>query len=363
VTVDAHFEAVDTNEPLLRADGLTRHFRLGGMFSKHMLHAVDDFTFAIHEKEIVALVGESGSGKSTIARLLAKVYSPTHGEILYRGRPLKKLRSRKDLMWYRGEVTMVFQDPFSAFNPVFRVSHGVMRNLALHRPELDRDQRRQEAERVFDGVGLNAQMLRRFPYEMSGGERQRVGFAQALALRPKLILADEPVSMLDVSIRAGVLNMMASLRDQEGVSLLYITHDIASARYVADRVIVMYAGHLVEEGPTEKVLGDPKHPYTQLLLSAVADPREKVDEIASDTGEPPKVINPSEGCRFRWRCPYAIEKCSLLTPRPTPIGPRQVACHVAVAEAGVAPDAAAPSETGAASDHVDPAPVTHSSAG
>jgi peptide/nickel transport system ATP-binding protein len=349
VSVDAPEKSVNTSEPLLRAEDLTKHFRLGGVFAKNMLHAVDDFNFTIGEKEIVALVGESGSGKSTIARLLAKVYAPTRGEILYRGRPLKQLRSRKDLMWYRGEVAMVFQDPFSAFNPVFRVAHGVMRNLALHRPELDRDQRRVEAERVFDSVGLNAKMLRRFPYEMSGGERQRVGFAQALALRPKLILADEPVSMLDVSIRAGVLNMMASLRDQEDVSLLYITHDIASARYVADRVIVMYAGHLVEEGPTEKILGDPKHPYTQLLLSAVADPRDKVEEdVAADTGEPPKVINPSEGCRFRWRCPHAIEKCSEITPRPSPIGSAQVACHVAVADAQAADHAA------------DRAPVTHS---
>lgn len=338
MTVDG--SQVHNTEPLLRADDLTKHFRLGGMFGKHVLHAVDDFNLMIHEKEIVALVGESGSGKSTIARLLAKVYAPTRGEIFYRGRALKKLRSRKDLMWYRGEVAMVFQDPFSAFNPVFRVSHGVKRSLALHRPDVNRGQRQQEAERVFESVGLNAKMLRRFPYEMSGGERQRVGFAQALALGPKLILADEPVSMLDVSIRAGVLNMMASLRDQEGVSLLYITHDIASARYVADRVIVMYAGHLVEEGPTETILGDPKHPYTQLLLSAVADPREKVEEIAGDTGEPPKVINPSEGCRFRSRCPHAIEKCSQITPRPTPIGPRQVACHVAVADAEASPKAA-----------------------
>jgi peptide/nickel transport system ATP-binding protein len=243
-------------------------------------------------------------------------------------------------MWYRGEVAMVFQDPFSAFNPVFRISHGVMRNLALHRAEIARDQRRREAERVFESVGLNAKMLRRFPYEMSGGERQRVGFAQALAMRPKLILADEPVSMLDVSIRAGVLNMMVSLRDQEDVSLLYITHDIASARYVADRVIVMYAGRLVEEGPTETVLGDPKHPYTQLLLSAVADPREKMEQIAGDTGEPPRVINPSEGCRFRWRCPNAIETCEQVTPRPTPIGLADVACHVAVAQAEGASGAA-----------------------
>ncbi len=322
------------DEPLLRTVDLTRHFRLGGMLGeRQILHAVDDFNIAIAEREIVALVGESGSGKSTVARLLARVYPPTRGEIRYRGRPLRRLRSRKDLLAYRGEVAMVFQDPFSAFNPVFRVSHGVMRSLALHRPELDRAGRRAEAERVFESVGLSSRMLRRFPYEMSGGERQRVGFAQALAVRPKLILADEPVSMLDVSIRAGVLNMMAGLRDQEGVSILYITHDLASARYVADRVVVMYAGHQVESGPTETVLHEPKHPYTQLLLSAVAPPRDDAPEISADTGEPPKVINPTEGCRFRWRCPYAIEKCSLLTPRPTPIGRAQVACHVAAARA------------------------------
>jgi oligopeptide/dipeptide ABC transporter ATP-binding protein len=322
-------------EPLLRVVDLTRHFRVGGMFAKQILHAVDDFNFTLGEREIVALVGESGSGKSTIARLLARVYPPTRGEIYYRGRPVHNLRSRRSLSWYRGEVAMVFQDPFSAFHPVHRIAHGVTRNLILHRPELSRVERQKEAERVFESVGLAPKMLRRFPYELSGGERQRVGFAQALAVRPKLILADEPVSMLDVSIRAGVLNMMASLRDQEGVSILYITHDLASARYVADRIIVMYAGHLVEAGPTEAILGDPKHPYTQLLLSA-ADPREKDEAVSADSGEPPRVINPSEGCRFRWRCPHAIEKCSLITPRPEPIGVSQVACHVAVAEAAAA---------------------------
>ena len=345
---DANSGRTVADEPLIRAVDLTRHFGLGGLFAKkRVLHAVDDFNFVIHENEIVALVGESGSGKSTVARLLARVYPPTGGEIYYRGRLLNKLRSRTDLLWYRGEVAMVLQDPFSAFNPVFRVSHGVMRSLTLHQPELSRAERRREAERVFDSVGLSARMLRRFPYEMSGGERQRVGFAQALAVRPKLILADEPVSMLDVSIRAGVLNMMSNLRDQDGVSILYITHDLASARYVADRVLVMYAGHLVEEGPTETILGDPKHPYTRLLLSAVAESGEGAESISGDTGEPPKVINPSEGCRFRWRCPYAIETCSQLTPRPTPIGARHVACHVAVAnaEANSAATAAAPITT------------------
>jgi peptide/nickel transport system ATP-binding protein len=326
---NSHRDAIGATEPLLRTVDLTRHFRLGGMFSKQALHAVDDFNLEIHEREIVALVGESGSGKSTVARLLARVYPPTRGQIYYRSRPLSRVRSRKDLMAYRGEVAMVLQDPFSAFNPVFRVSHGVSRNLVLHRPELSREERRREAERVFESVGLSAKMLQRFPYELSGGERQRVGFAQALAVRPKLILADEPVSMLDVSIRAGVLNMMAGLRDQEDVSILYITHDLASARYVADRIVVLYAGHMAESGPTEAVLGDPMHPYTQLLLSAVADPGEKDESVSGDSGEPPRVINPSEGCRFRWRCPYAIEKCAQVTPLPRPIGSAQVACHVA----------------------------------
>jgi len=325
--------APSPQEPLLRTEGLTRHFALGGLFSRKVLHAVDDLDLTIGEREIVALVGESGSGKSTVARLLARLYKPTRGEIYYRGRSVAGLRSRKDLLWYRGEVPIVLQDPFSAFHPVFRISHGIMRNLALHRPELDREARRREAERVCEAVGLSPRMLTRFSYEMSGGERQRIGFAQALAVRPKLILADEPVSMLDVSIRAGVLNMMASLRDREGVSLLYITHDLASARYVADRIVVMYAGHEVESGPTETVLSEPKHPYTQLLLSAVADPREKDAELSADTGEPPRVVNPSEGCRFRARCPLAIETCARVTPRPEPIGASRVACHVALARA------------------------------
>jgi peptide/nickel transport system ATP-binding protein len=333
------------DEVLLRTAGLTRHFRLGGLLSRRTLHAVDDLDMVINEREIVALVGESGSGKTTVARLLAMIYPPTRGDIFYRGRSVHKFRSRKDVLWYRGEVPMVFQDPYSAMNPVFRVSHGVMRNLRLHRRDLNQAQRREEAERVFDIVGLNpaADMLRKFPYEMSGGQRQRVGFAQALAVRPRLILADEPVSMLDVSIRAGILNMMAKLRADEGASLLYITHDIASARYVADRIVVMYAGHAVEQGPTEVVLSRPKHPYTQLLLSAVPDPREKAVAVSADSGEPPRVIDPGEGCRFRQRCPYAIDECARVTPALRSMGrAHDAACHVAVADA-TDPDAVAAS--------------------
>ena len=319
---------------LLRTRGLTRHFRLGGLLSQRILHAVDDLDLVIYEREIVALVGESGSGKTTVARLLAMIYPPTRGDIYYRGRSIHTLRSRRDVLSYRGKVPMVFQDPYSAMNPVFRVSHGIMRNLTLHRPELNRAQRHEEAERVFDIVGLNpaADMLRKFPYEMSGGQRQRVGFAQALSVRPELILADEPVSMLDVSIRAGILNMMASLRSDERTSILYITHDIASARYVADRIVVMYAGHAVEQGPTEVVLSRPKHPYTQLLLSAVPDPRGAAAPVSADSGEPPRVINPEAGCRFRQRCPFAIDECARVTPLLRSLGDgHDAACHVAVA--------------------------------
>ncbi len=310
--------------PLLRTEGLTKHFKIGNALSRLTLHAVDDVSLDIGEREIVALAGESGSGKSTIARLLAKLYKPTSGEIYFQGQPVSRLRSRADTLRYTGLVPMVFQDPFSSINPVLRISHGVMRGLKLHRPELSAAQRRAEAERVFEVVGLApaAEVLQRYPHELSGGQRQRVGFAQALALRPKLILADEPVSMLDVSIRIGLLNLMARLRDEEGVSILYITHDIASARYIADRLIVMYAGQIAESGPVEEVLAAPKHPYTQLLLSAVPDPRAPLD-ITAETGrgEPPKVIDPVPGCRFRWRCPLAIDRCHESTPLLTDLGP------------------------------------------
>ena len=318
---------------LLRTHGLTRHFRVGGTFSGKRLHAVDDVDLTIDEREIIALVGESGSGKSTIARLLARVYAPTAGEIIYRGRSLAKLRRRKELLSYRGDVPMVFQDPFSSLNPAYRVNHGIMRGLLLHRPDLDAAGRRAEAVRVVEAVGLHpaAEILDRYPYQLSGGQRQRIGFAQALAYRPKLIIADEPVSMLDVSIRIGLLNLMAALREDEGVSILYITHDIASARYLSDRIAVMYGGHIVETGPTEAVLAEPKHPYTQLLLSAVPDPRAPLDEAAVvDRGEPPRVVDPAPGCRFRGRCPLAIERCEVETPLLRELAPQhRAACHVA----------------------------------
>jgi peptide/nickel transport system ATP-binding protein len=389
---------------LLQTDGLTRHFKIGGALSRQTLHAVDDVSITIGEREIVALAGESGSGKSTVARLLARVYQPTSGSVTFAGEPLARIRSRRDALRYSGQVPMVFQDPFSSINPVFRVSHGVLRALKLHRPELSAKQRRAEAARVFEVVGLAVDKLDAYPHELSGGQRQRVGFAQALATKPKLILADEPVSMLDVSVRIGLLNLMATLRDTEGVSILYITHDIASARYVADRLIVMYAGQIAESGPIEDVLADPRHPYTQLLVSNVPDPkapppprlalpgsgpegeRGAGSPVAGDrhgdtpfvpspaggrpggysaergvlvplgrgvkggsapfaggilrspsqgNAEPPKVIDPAPGCRFRPRCPVAVEACATVTPQLLPLqvagGGREVACHVAQA--------------------------------
>ncbi|MEV5612923.1 ABC transporter ATP-binding protein [Streptomyces sp. NPDC052225] len=318
--------------PLLELAGLTRHFKVGTGLTRSLLHAVDDVDLAIGEREIVALVGESGSGKSTLARLVAQVHPPTRGEIRYRGRPLSGMRRRKDRLAYRGAVPMVFQDPFSSLNPAYRVSHGILRGLKLHRPELTSAERQSEAERVVEAVGLTppAEVLSRFPYELSGGQRQRIGFAQALAHRPKLILADEPVSMLDVSIRIGLLNVMADLRATEGVSILYITHDIASARYLSDRIAVMYGGHVVETGPTEAVLAAPRHPYTDLLLSAVPDPRAPLDiDAATAKSDPPVVIDPVPSCRFRARCPLATDRCHHETPRLKPVDAgHTAACHV-----------------------------------
>jgi peptide/nickel transport system ATP-binding protein len=312
---------------ILKVTDLSRYFRVGGMRSGGMLHATDDVSFEVSAGEIVALVGESGSGKSTIARVLAGLYPPTSGSIEFEGASIVKRSSRS----VRGRMPMVFQDPFGSINPVLRVGHSLERSLKLHRPDVSRSERKRFASELVEKVGLTpgAQVLRRFPHELSGGQRQRLGFAQALASRPSLILADEPVSMLDVSIRIGLLNVMRSLRDNEGVSLLYITHDLASARYAADRMIVLYAGKIVEEGSTEEVITSPRHPYTQLLMSTAPDPRLPLADIegGDDLGEPPKVINPGPGCRFAPRCPLATDQCRTTSPAYVQLSPtHRTAC-------------------------------------
>ena len=301
------------SETILSVRDLSRYFRVGGFRSNGLLHALDDVSFEVNSGEIVALVGESGSGKSTIARVLAGLYDPTKGVVVFEGKELKDQSGRA----VRGRMPMVFQDPFGSINPVLRVGHSLLRSLRLHRSELGKSEREAAAIELLERVGLTpgAEVLRRYPHELSGGQRQRLGFAQALASRPSLILADEPVSMLDVSIRIGLLNVMKGLRDDEGVSLLYITHDLASARYVADRMIVLYAGRIAEEGLTNEVIGSPQHPYTRLLMSSAPDPHLAPTAFeGDDLGEPPKVIDPGPGCRFAARCPLVMDECRVNTP-------------------------------------------------
>jgi peptide/nickel transport system ATP-binding protein len=319
-------------DALLRTEGLTKHFRVGGMTSRKTLHAVDEVSFEIGRGEIVALVGESGSGKSTIARLLARVYKPTKGEVYFGGRPLSSIRSRKDRLAYCSDVPMVFQDPYSSMNPAYRVTHGIRRAIRLHRGDLTRERRGQEAERVLAEVGLvpAGTMAGKFPHELSGGQRQRVGFAQALAFNPKLIVADEPVSMLDVSIRIGLLNLMTELRERQGVSFLYITHDVASARYIADRVLVMYAGRKAEEAPVADLFAEPQHPYTIGLLGAIPRPYEGDEarpRLREIPGRVPSLRELPTMCAFADRCPRADQLSRTQVPELQLVRPNHlVAC-------------------------------------
>ena len=246
----------------LEVRGLSKSFR--------KLRAVDDVSFTLRSGTVTALVGESGSGKSTVARILARLYDASAGSVLYEG---KDVLGRRDVRGYRSRVQLIFQDPFASLNPVRTIRHHIERPLRIHHVV----PRRQVAGRVHEllrAVGLvpPEEIARSYPHELSGGQRQRVAIARALAVQPAVILADEPISMLDVSIRSGILNLMLDLKREFGIAFLYITHDLASARYVADEVLVMYAGQIVEQGPTDSVLLEPLHPYTRLLLSAVPDP-------------------------------------------------------------------------------------------
>ena len=252
----------------LEVMGLTKEFG-----RRPPLRAVDDVSFTLRPGTVTALVGESGSGKTTVARLLSQLYAPTEGTIRFRGEDVSRVRGRRALLAYRSEVQMIFQDPFASLNPVKRVQHHLKRPLLIHRlvPRSKVDARIRE---LLLTVGLVPpdEIAQKYPHQLSGGQRQRVAIARALAVSPAVVLADEPISMLDVSIRIGLLNLMADLKRELGIAFLYITHDIASARYVADEVLVMYAGRIVEQGPTDAVLHDPQHAYTRLLLSAVPNP-------------------------------------------------------------------------------------------
>src|SRR6476469_5023387 len=286
----------------LEVRNLTRRFPIGGALrGRECVPAVDDVSFALLPGRITALVGESGSGKSTVARLLARLYDPTAGGVFFDGRETSGSRGgRQELLRYRAKVQIIFQDPFGSLNPVKTVHHHLERPLRIHevvaRGEIE--------ERIHDllrTVGLvpPEDVAAKYPHELSGGQRQRVAIARVLAVEPKIVLADEPTSMLDVSIRVGILNLMLQLKEERGIAFLYVTHDLGSARYVADDMLVMYAGQIVERGPTEQVLAAPLHPYPRLLLSAVPDPHglRALEEIGV-RGIHRSAVDPVDGCRF-----------------------------------------------------------------
>jgi peptide/nickel transport system ATP-binding protein len=315
---------------VLEVRGLSKEFSVGGAFRKSRLHAVDDVSFTLEPGHVTALAGESGSGKSTIARLLARLYEPTSGSVLFDGKDIAHEGGAKKKLAYRSQVQMIFQDPFGSLNPVKTVRHHIERPLKIHGLAYGNVEGRVLS--LLDTVGLvpPEQIADKYPHELSGGQRQRVSIARALAVEPKVVIADEPISMLDVSIRIGILNLIADLRDQHGLSFLYVTHDLASARYVADELLVMYAGHIVEQGPVDSVLSEPLHPYTQLLISSVPDARlGERERIEIHRGGQTAAVDPGPGCRFVDRCPIAIDVCSSVTPPLVEARPGHAArCHV-----------------------------------
>ena len=267
-----------SDAPILALDNVSKIFGR----ADNPLYAARDVSFALHSGRTLALVGESGSGKTTAARLIMREYTPDAGQLVFRGSPMGKADA-KALKAYRSSVQMVFQDPFASLNPAHTIHYHLDRPLRLHQRNLSRAQRRAAVEQLLARVKLDpAQLMAKFPHELSGGQRQRISIARALAVNPQVIVADEPTSMLDVSVRLGILNLLNDMKRQLGLALLYITHDIATARYVAEDIMVMYAGQIVEWGDMEAVLGNPQHPYTRLLLSAVPDPDKRFSEAGAE---------------------------------------------------------------------------------
>ncbi len=297
---------------VMEAASLSKDFRIA---RNQVLPAVRDVSISLYRGAVVALVGESGSGKSTVARLLAGQEHPSAGTIRLNNQPVE-LSGRRAFRRYKSEVQLVFQDPFASLNPAHTVRYHIERPVRLHRGSFSASEVRQEAAALMEQVRLTPteKFLAKYPHELSGGQRQRVAFARALAARPSVLLADEPVSMLDVSIRLEMLNLLDDLRRRFHLALLYITHDIASARYFADEVLVMYAGQIVERGPAEEVTQQPAHPYTQLLVSSAPDPDNLGAALrngASSAGQRPGTASlpPDGACPFSVRCPFADDRC------------------------------------------------------
>jgi peptide/nickel transport system ATP-binding protein len=310
-----------TGTPALEARSLVKHFpvhRRGKRTQRGaMVHAVEDVSLAVPQASIIAVVGESGCGKSTLTQMLARQIRPTAGELLLNGSPAARLGARE----YAGQVQMVLQDPFSSLNEVHTVGYHLARPLRIHGPGPDGGSLDDQIASLLERVSLSPQTAAKYPHELSGGQRQRVAIARALAVRPRVLLADEPVSMLDVSIRLGVLNLLADLRERERLSIVYVTHDIASARYLGDTIAVMYAGQIIEHGPAAVVTERPQHPYTQLLLAAAPDPDRPSPAPLAGRGAPPSLVSPPAGCRFHPRCPFAMPICAEQAPPPIQVTP------------------------------------------
>jgi oligopeptide/dipeptide ABC transporter ATP-binding protein len=315
---------------LLEAHNLTKHFPLRrGLFGADpgAVRAVDGVSFTIEAGRTLGVVGESGCGKSTTAKLVLKLEEPTAGEIRFEGRALHALDA-EGLRRYRRSVQAVFQDPFASLNPRMRVDAIIAEPLVTNQ-QVGRAQARERVAKLLDMVGLPARSADLFPHEFSGGQRQRIAIARALALSPKLIVLDEPVSALDVSIRAQILNLLVDLQRDLGLAYLFIAHDLAAVAHMSHSIAVMYLGQLVEYGPAKIVATDPKHPYTQALFSAAlpSHPDESRDEIIL-TGEVPSPVNPPSGCRFHPRCPHVLPRCAPEVPRLRPAFGRETACHL-----------------------------------
>jgi len=318
-------ETVRAEAPLVRIEDLKVHFPTSQARHAPVVRAVDGVSFDVPRNTIVGLVGESGSGKTTTGRALLRLFAPTAGRIVFDGQDITKLNEKQMLPWRR-RMQIVFQDPYASLNPRMTVAEILGEALDTHK--LAQHRRSARIGELLERVGLNADHSRRYPHEFSGGQRQRIGIARALAVEPDFIVADEPVSALDVSVQAQVLNLLQDLQRDLGLTMLFVAHDLAVVDYLCDDVVVMYLGRVMERGPTSEVYARPRHPYTRALLSAapVPDPRAPRSRILLK-GDIPSPINPPSGCVFRTRCPHAIDACATIEAQAVSVGPgHYVAC-------------------------------------
>ncbi len=317
------------NTPLIQVKDLKEYFNINmGLFKSKPLKAVDGVSFDIKKGETLGLVGESGCGKTTVGRTILRLYEPTGGEVYYKG---KLIKSKADVKAFRKEATMVFQDPYSSLNPRMTVSDIIGEPLDVHKLYSNRKEREERILELMNHVGLNSEHASRYAHEFSGGQRQRIGIARALAVNPSFIVCDEPVSALDVSIQAQVINMFDELQDTLGLTYLFIAHDILVVRHISDRIAVMYLGKMVELADAAEIYERPLHPYSQALMSAVPMPDPKIaraNKRIALTGDIPSPLNAPSGCPFRTRCPYATDRCAESMPEFKEVSTGHfVACH------------------------------------